>query len=429
MIKYLCILLVLLMIIVGISAQNDTLVVDAPPDLQPVISTLYETMRSEALLQFSDEDPQLVVTTEPEEMALDVVYFLPDTALVLQEAHESAQSLMAFAISPDGQQVLIDAGLLPDVVTITDQAGFTVELPQPIRTTVSPYSIATYMVYTAGAGDRLIAAGYLGARDPLGAAAMERIDPRFPQLAASDMNQNNTNVEEIAELAPDVILSSARADWHEPVEELGIPIVRFEGETPDAIKEGVLMTGQLFGPDAAHRAQAWVEYYDRVLDEILSHTAELNQRPRVLFTGTQALRVASGEMYQAAIIEAAGGESVSEELSGFWNDVNLEQIIVWNPDVIFVPPYGGASVEAITENAEWQLLDAVQNGQVYLIPKLVAPWDTPVPDSVLGIIWMAGVLYPGSLTLDCADETYYFYDTFYDYAISDDEVATLCSLP
>jgi iron complex transport system substrate-binding protein len=63
------------------------------------------------------------------------------------------------------------------------------------------------------------------------------------------------------------------------------------------------------------------------------------------------------------------------------------------------------------------------------MPKLVAPWDTPAPDSVLGIIWMAQRLYPDLVELDCATEAAYFYNTFYGYAISTNEIEALCAAP
>lgn len=429
MLKAILVMLLQLSLVSGIALQADGLTVSAEPELQPVVAALFEAMDSQSALTFADEGAHIAVTDRAAPDALATVYFLPDVAMTLLADDVLARQFMAFVVSPDGQQVLIDAALLPSTITVTDQAGVTVEVPQPVRRVISPYSLATYMVYTTGAADLLEAAGFLGARDPQGAAAMERIDPRFPLLSAADMNQNNTNVEEIARLEPDVILSSARADWLDAVAELGIPIIRFEGESPDALKAGLRLAGQLFGPDAAHRAQAWIEYYDSVLADVGAVTAETEQRPRVLFTGSEPTQVISGEMYQASMIEAAGGVSVSEGLSGFWNDVNLEQLAVWNPDVIFVPPYGGASVAAITDTPDWQILDAVQNGAVYLVPKLVAPWDTPTPDSVLGIIWMAERFFPDALSLNCADETRYFYNTFYDYPISEEEVAGLCSQP
>ncbi len=133
-------------------------------------------------------------------------------------------------------------------------------------------------------------------------------------------------------------------------------------------------------------------------------------------------------MYQTDVIESAGGISVSTELSGYWNDVNMEQVAIWDPDVIIVPPYGGASVGAITDSSEWQILTAVQEGQVFRMPKLVVPWDTPAPDSVLGIIWMAERLNPDLIAFSCAEESEFFYNTFYNYAISGEEIAAICAI-
>jgi len=131
-------------------------------------------------------------------------------------------------------------------------------------------------------------------------------------------------------------------------------------------------------------------------------------------------------MYQTDIIAAAGGQSVSADLTGMWNDVNLEQVVLWDPDVIIIAPYG-VPLEAITDSPEWQVVPAVQAGQVYKMPSWVAPWDTPVPDSVLGIIWLADTLFPGRVDLDCASEAVYFFNTFYGHAIPADEIAAVCA--
>ena len=66
-------------------------------------------------------------------------------------------------------------------------------------------------------------------------------------------------------------------------------------------------------------------------------------------------------------------------------------------------------------------------GQVFLMPKLVVPWDTPAPDSVLGIVWIAELIHPDSVELSCAIETEFFYNTFYSYAITKDEITSICN--
>jgi iron complex transport system substrate-binding protein len=287
------------------------------------------------------------------------------------------------------------------------------------------------MVYAVNGGSTLAAASYLGARDEAGAAAMAAIDPRFEELVGDAyFSQTDFNIEEAARLAPDLIVTSLRTEWLDTAAELGIPFVLYDAETPDRLVEAMLLTGELFGPNAVAQSEAWVDYYNWITESVVSHTETIPEadRPTVLFTGTNSLRVASGDMYQTSLIEMAGGVSVSSELTGYWNDVNLEQIAAWDPDVIIVPPYGGATVEAITENPDWQILTAVQEGKVYQMPKLVVPWDTPAPDSALGIIWLAQRLFPELETLDCAEQADFFYNTFYDYAIPSEQVESICAI-
>ena len=347
-------------------------------------------------------------------------YVAPKTPLL--------KAFLHFMVSPDGQQVAINLGLLPDRVEVIDQAGETVQVPQPVRRVIVAYGVATYYLYAVGASDTLVAAAYLSSQDSATAEAMARVDPNFERLstAVSVLGQKDANIEEIAALNPDLLIVSARTKWTSTAVELGIPVVRFQGETPELFKEAMRITGAVLGPDAAYRAEQFNAYYDSIFDRIVAATAGVENRPRVYFSGTEPLKVASGDMYQTTMIAAAGGESVAKGLTGSWVEVNLEQVVVWNPQVIFVPSYGGASTSAITDSAEWGILDAVQNGQVYQMPQLLGPWDIPAPDSVLGVIWMAGKLYSGGLDIDCAAEMHYFYNTFYGYAVSADEVNALC---
>src|SRR5690606_11831746 len=132
----------------------------------------------------------------------------------------------------------------------------TVTVPQPVRRVVSAYGVSTYFVYPVGAADRLVAATYLGIRRDDAVATMTRIDPRFPEVAnaVSTLGQGESNLEEIAAVQPDLLLASRDSDWLSAADELGLPILRFEGETPEALKEAVALVGAVLGPDAAYRA-------------------------------------------------------------------------------------------------------------------------------------------------------------------------------
>jgi iron complex transport system substrate-binding protein len=407
--------------------------VQADPDLEEALTLLYQAYYAGDSPAFVEADPDLLVTAVSDGAYVpgDIpAVFLPDAVLIPQNDSPDVAKFITFAISIDGQHVLIDAGLLPAAITITDQAGNTIEIAQPVQKVISAYGPATAMIYGVDGEVSLVAAAYLGARNAAGAAAMENIDPRFQELSGDNLfSQQDFNIEETARLDPDLIIASARTSWLDTASELGIPYVLYDAETPDRLTEAILMTGSLFGPHATAQAQAWVEYYDWLTQSILDRTETIADadRPQVLFTGTNALRVASGDMYQTSLIEIAGGVSVSAELTGYWNDVNLEQIAAWDPDIIIVPPYGGATVEAITEDPDWQILSAVQEGRVYQMPKMVVPWDTPSPDSVLGIIWMAQTLFPELETPDCAEQANFFYNTFYNYAITPEEIDSICA--
>lgn len=397
------------------------------------ISLLYQAFYGDDSPVFVEMGGDLLVTNPPKNDADHPgvpATFMPGAVLVPNNINEDVSAFIDFAVSIEGQKELIAAGELSDVITLTDQAGNAVSIPQPVERVISSYGPTTAIVYSVGEKDRLVSASYLGAKDPLGSMAMAEIDSRFPEIMGDDkFSQQEFNVEEAATLEPDLILTSARSAWLDIANELEVPIFLYEAETFDRLKEAVLLTGELFGPQALAAAQTWDTYFEAVVNQIQEKTADIpsSELPKILFTGTTPLRVASGDMFQTEIIEAAGGISVSKALTGYWNDVNLEQVAIWDPDIIIVPPYGGANVEAITESPEWQILEAVQAGRVYQMPKLVAPWDTPAPDSVLGIVWMAQLLYPDLVDLDCNDEAIYFYNTFYQYAIPTELTDEICS--
>lgn len=409
--------------------QETAFTIQADIELQPALTALVAAAFDGAQPVFVEADADLVVAQDAamlEDFNPDYGYFLPDAALVPITDNETAAEFIRFAISPDGQATLIELGLLPATVTVTDHNGDILEVSQPLRHVITPYSIATFFVYGVGAGDRLVAAGYLGARDETGARIMEQIDPNFPELSAYNFTQSEINIEQVVALEADLVITSTRSSWLDALAEVNIPALLLDVETPERLRDSMLSVGRLLGPHTARQAQAWVDYYDGVFESVVSVTESIEDRPNVLFTGTQPLNVASGEMYQSFVINAAGGLSASQELKGYWNEVNLEQILVWEPDFILVPPYGGATVEAITDSAEWQIIAPAAEGDVYRVPKIVAPWDTPVPDSVLGIMWLAELLYPEQFTFDCATEVAYFYNTFYGYAIADDEISLVC---
>jgi len=324
--------------------------------------------------------------------------------------------------------LLTFAGVAQSEITIIDQSGHTVTIAQPIETIVSVHGIGTYYVYTLGGGDRLVIAYYIGVKALSSAPeSMLRWEPRLPDI----LSFGDPNVEELVASGAQLVIAdgSLHESVAEQLRELGIPVVLYRAETPEALKEAITLTGTILGSDAEEQAAAFIADYDRIVDTVAADVATLDEqdRVRVLFIGTSLTKAISGDMYQSYLIEAAGGVSVTRELFGSWNEINLEQILLWNPEVIVIPPYGLIQPADILENPDWQTLDAVRSARVHRMPRIIAPMDTPVPESLLGIAWMAKTFHPELATLDLAEEIVRFYTDYYQFALTDEEIGRLAS--
>jgi len=106
--------------------------------------------------------------------------------------------------------------------------------------------------------------------------------------------------------------------------------------------------------------------------------------------------------------------------------VSMEQVTKWNPEVIIVgdPGFYGT----IYNDSLWQVIPAVKNHRVYLVPQSPFTWFDRPPgvNRIIGIPWTAKVLYPDKFRdVDMPALTKEFYSKFYHYDLSDSEVNSL----
>ncbi|MDY6896432.1 MAG: hypothetical protein SVO01_13595, partial [Thermotogota bacterium] len=159
--------------------------IKAEPELIEPVTVLYEAFFNGESPSFVQEDPDLLVTppVEIKDFHGEIpAVFLTDGAMYPQNDSEELEAFIQFAVSADGQQVLINAGLLPESLDLADQSGNMMSINLPVRRVLSTYGPVTAMIYSVNAEDRLVSASYLGARDPLGSSVMEKMDSRFPGI-------------------------------------------------------------------------------------------------------------------------------------------------------------------------------------------------------------------------------------------------------
>ena len=99
--------------------------------------------------------------------------------------------------------------------------------------------------------------------------------------------------------------------------------------------------------------------------------------------------------------------------SGLGNEVDMEQLLVWNPDVIIFAP--DTIYDTVGENATWQQLDAISSGNYYKTPYGPYGWlsSPPSVQRYLGMLWLGALLYPDYCEYDLQAEVTEYYELFY----------------
>jgi len=312
-------------------------------------------------------------------------------------------------------------------VTVQDFRNRTVKVKQPVERIVSLYGLATQMVYLLGDGQKVLGSTPLAMNDGF----IQLIDPEVKNRMVFVGSPKSANIETVKELNPDVVFTAAWGDerLNEGIETLGIPVIALDLETVDNYLKSLEIMGKVLGKE--ERAKEAVEYYRNALKVVTEGTASLSEggRPRVLLVmysmKSKAFKVPGQDYFQNRLIEMAGGISVSKELPGGWNVVNVEQIASWDPDIIIVVSYSlqypSTKVkEDIMNDPAWQGIRAVKEGKIYAMPNDGESWDYPAPKWILGLYWTAKVLHPELFSdLDIEKEANDLYERFYGLSIED----------
>lgn len=217
--------------------------------------------------------------------------------------------------------------------------------------------------------------------------------------------EKGAGAEQIAPLEPDLVIlkSSVKESLGDQLELINIPVVYIDFETVDQIYRDIRILGTVLGE--SERAEELVTQYEDLYTEFNGYVTESDEgKNAVLMQITSpdqeyAYEVPSIDYLQTVMVDDAGGQVQWGEAAqaGGWNEVNLEQINVWNPDFIFIVNYQGIALDIISDLSESQpfgSLKAVKNGQIFAVPFDYISWDQPDPRWILGYSWLVYRLNP-----------------------------------
>jgi iron complex transport system substrate-binding protein len=320
-------------------------------------------------------------------------------------------------------------------IVLTDVDGNTVTLPQhPQRIVVAgkatPYVLDTLYLFP-DAAQKLTALEVRGFDTQ---AFLSLVDP---DVEVKNTIERDAGAEQIAPYDPDLVIlkSFSVAKMAPPLNQIGIPVLGLNLETPEFFYQDIQLIGQIL--DDETRAEEIINFYQQRVTKVEEQLSTLDreEKPTVLVLqytedgGEVAFKVPPENYLQTILVKMAGGDPVWLDEVGTsdnWMVVGLEQIAAWNADMVFVVQYNGdstATSQKIAEDANWQNLDAVKNEQIFGFPADHASWDLIDPRWILGLQWLTETINPElEANFDLQQEVVGFYQQM--YRLSETQIET-----
>jgi iron complex transport system substrate-binding protein len=293
--------------------------------------------------------------------------------------------------------------------TITDIAGNVVDIPADVSRIVTVDPFTSQFFFVIGADDKLVGTC-------IGPANRNLVNVTEPSLAAlpSAGCKTNVNLEQLLSLKPDLVISDKNYDKvNEDIKRAGIPLALVDVEIPENLIKSYEMIGKITGKEK--EAADFINYYNEKTEIIQKNAADITDADKksVYLGQREPLSTLGDEYYEAQILSLVGGKNAAEGLSGGDNKVTIDQVYTWNPDMVILLPYNSMSVSDLLADSAWQSLPAVQKKEVYRMPKYLMSWELPVPETILGSMWLQSTLYPDKVSYQMEDEIKEFYKKFY----------------
>lgn len=325
------------------------------------------------------------------------------------------------------------AGKTGDKKVVTDAYGNQVTIPADVHTIVETgYAPISSLVYVVTGRSDVVAAMSKTAAEGYKISMWSVLEPdlRIPEAAL--LNDSAINFEELAKYEPQVILcnKSVYESNSEQLEAVGVtPVMIKFGEFED-VQEVIRIVGEIF--DCQDRAKSLIAYQQDILDYFEQKQDELpKERLNALYLNAPVedgtYRVFTGKHLASEMLKMAGYNNVAEDLQeSTIVSVSMEQILAWNPDVIFLSNFNDFTPEEFVNGdfgQEWMNIEAVKNQKIYKTPVGMYRWDTFCVETPLMVKWLGQVENQEVFhEYDIREDIRNFYGTYMDYELSDEEM-------
>jgi iron complex transport system substrate-binding protein len=165
----------------------------------------------------------------------------------------------------------------------------------------------------------------------------------------------------------------------------------------DDLYADLLNLGRIFGVE--EKAVALVDGYKKELADFEGTLAKSDAPPKVFVydSGEDKPFTAGRFAIPTALIEAAGGTNVMDDVQTSWTEIGWEPVIERNPDVVVIVNYGDVTAEQkiafMKGNPAFKDIPAVKNDRFVVLEYVEA---TPGPRNIEAIKRLAAAFHPAS---------------------------------
>ncbi len=244
------------------------------------------------------------------------------------------------------------------------------------------------------------------------------------------------NIEELLKIKPDVVFFWNKPDSVKILNNIGISVVYPSGAVGSHLSDAKTLLqiyAKALGKKEEQIANQYCTYFDaklKMVKDIVSTLPE-SKKPRVYFAIRTPLSSSGKDTILPNIVEAAGGRSVTRDISlNYGGTVSMEQLLAWNPEFFIMDHCGfkalgsGPAEDMVADmmkDERFEKISAVKDNKVFISPTGVFFWDAG-QQVILQVMWLAKILHPEKFRhIDMKDELKYFYSTFFRFDLDDDQ--------
>lgn len=309
-----------------------------------------------------------------------------------------------------------------------DDAGREVVLDETIERVVVTGPLGQIAVF-AIAPDKLV--GLCSAWDSASQPYIDTARYDLPVIGQIYGGKGNVNLEELMATQPQAVIDVGEPrgdiveDLNELQEQTGLPFVHISAYI-DSLDKTYTRLGELLGMPEEGKALA--DYCADVYGKA-SAVAEKAQKKRLLYVvGVEGLGVIAKDSYHSAVIDMLSDNVAvleSPSSKGTGNEVDMEQILAWNPDVILFSQ--SSSFETAGDDPLWQAVSAIAANTYYEVP--VGPYNwmgfPPGVQRLAGMLWMGKLLYPDLADYDLYEEIARHFELMYHSELTHEQYDAL----